>query len=274
MDNFDLKKYLANNPLLKEENLSEDNIVSENLLKLAKKYIKDKHKKDVTDDQISFDKNVDMGVIDKFLSGNLSTFRIPSVTEGELSEGKKKKKRMLRALCHVGVYVICSILKTFSGLFMRLTTFQGGVGSRDYNEYEIEDNMRWFIRKIFENNTGQIAMMMWDVEQDYDRAGMMGQDREFSEHWHFKFFASIPKKALNLFWAMTALAIRIFQITGSAACATLYVADFGPAYILDKVREGFGMDVNPGNASRFEKAISKIIDRNNPFKKPDSDNYG
>jgi hypothetical protein len=95
MDNFDLKKYLNNNPLLKEENLSEGNIVSENLLKLAKKYIKDKHKKDVTDDQISFDKNVDMGVIDKFLSGNLNTFKMPSITEGELSEGKKKRKRMV-----------------------------------------------------------------------------------------------------------------------------------------------------------------------------------
>jgi hypothetical protein len=253
MDNFDLKKYLNNNPLLKEENPSEDNIVSENLLRLAKKYIKDKHNKDVTNDQISFDSNVDMKTVDDFLTGKLTpTFNIPGLTEGELSEGKKKK--MLRALCHVAVYVVASIFQTFVGIFARAF---GGVG----------DGFK-FIKALYNNDTDWIVRNLiepYETPQDFKLSGRLGIDKEFPDHWHFRFFTNIPKKSLNLFWTMCALAIRIFQITGSGACATLLAVDYLPAYILDKVRDGFGMHVDPKNTSRLESAINKIINKNNPF---------
>jgi hypothetical protein len=188
MDNFDLKEYLANNPLFEKETLNGINV-----LDIIKKKIKKEYGVDATDDQIFFGdgspvEEQSLFELDKLLESGKSHIinegMIGGVTEG---------------LCNVGVWVIVSILKFFPVILSKL-------GDRWAKE---------FIQDIFEGNSPAIIEKFAEVEEYYP-------DRfDSTPIKAFKIVLFPSKKAVEVFTVLSAAAIRLFQVASNTICQLL-----------------------------------------------------
>jgi hypothetical protein len=250
MDNFDLKKYLANNPLLKEDNslLNEEILNEINVLDIIKKVIKKRYGVDATTDQIVFADgssvtdpnsfkitNSDLNV--NQLAQMLESSGIFENTSCSLEEAERGmiNEVVTARLCLVGVMIIATLLKTFPILTSE--------ASPDY--------ARRFVKLIFDGKMFEIMDQVVDTEtQDSDKYPIIFRVMAF------------PKHLMGLFTIMVAAAIRVFRVAGEKTCATLIGVDSLALYIINKVVP-LADSVEGEDANSWRRTIERLIKKFN-----------
>jgi len=242
MDNFDLKKYLENNLLLKEETLDEINV-----LNIIKKNIKKKYGVDASDDQIRFGDGTSISEVseesitelNELLNLSKKTVNIDSISEDfqcSLDEGRIVNypgSGAAKPLCHLGVWVIATIFKTFPVTFSRL----GSAKSRK------------FIQQIFDGNSPQIYIDALDVE-------VINKGRNPI----YKIINFPSELAFSMFNTMVGLAIRIFQIVSATACdALLTIPDSFMSFVFKAIKRGLGENIDYRDAPTFVKHVNNMM---------------
>jgi len=242
MDNFDLKKYLKNNLLLKEETLDEINV-----LDIIKKNIKKKYGVDASDDQIRFGDGTSISEVseesitelNELLNLSKKTVNIDSISENfqcSLDEGRVVNfpgSFAAKPLCNLGVWVIATIFKSFPVTFARLSSAKS----------------RKFIQQIFDGNSPQIYIDALDVE-------VINKGRNPI----FKLILFPSKLAFSLFNTMVAVAVRIFQVVSATACnALLTIPDSFMNFTIKAIIRGYGEKVDYKDASTFVKHVNNMM---------------
>ena len=255
MDNFDLKKYLANNHLLKEDNsLFDEEILNEemlneiNVLTLIKRLIKKRYNVVPTNDQIVFADGSKVTNPDDFkiTSSDLDVNQLAQMLESSgifenincsLEEDEKGmiNEAVTAKLCLVGVMIIATLLKTFP-------IFTSSVSSK---------GTRKFIQLILDGKMFEIMDGVMDIKTTE------------SDKYPILFdVLSFPAHLMKLFTIMVAAAIRIFRVAGEKTCATLIGVDSLAVYII-KTALPAAFSVENEERDSWKQTIERMIKQYN-----------
>ena len=238
MDNFDLKKYLNNNPLLKEETLNEINV-----LDIVKKKIKKKYGVDVTKDQIRY--------------GDGSPIEEQSLSQlNELSKPKELNATneglfggVTEGLCEIAVGGLAILLKTFPVILAKFG----------------DDWAKEMIKAIYAGNTTKLMDMFLEIEEhDDDDDPWHGKSKKVKI---YKIILFPSKKALSVFTTITAALIRFFEVVSEIACKIVMGAGNLADLAIDMAKQS--KDDVPDEELRgfdedeFKRDWKKLIKRNN-----------
>lgn len=234
MEKFNYREYISDNPLLKEEEINEINV-----LDIIKKKIKKKYGVDASNDQIRFGDGTpiseeSVAELNEILNFNKKKVEVSSISEGSQCSINEVRGRITEGLCNLGVFAVASILKSFPVVFSKFGP----------------DYARRFVRDIFDGNSPEIMVDALDVEID-----------EKDSNPVFDLILFPTKQAFGLFTTMISIAIRIFQVASAKVCKTLIGVDSLISYIIDSIDQH---DVIPEKDHSFYKvAMERLIKKYN-----------
>lgn len=241
MANFDIFEWRQKHLL----NESANNNISENFLNVVKKVIKDKYGEDASNDQIRFGDGSpisegDFSQLNELLELGKKKDSLDSIPENAECSLDEERGRITEGICNVGIYVIATLLKSFPVL---LST--GGPGYA-----------KKFIKLIFDGNTPEIMNQVVDVS--IQKSADPDEKRPTTV---FTLLAFPTKQALGLFTTTVAAAVRIFQVAGAAACASLIGVDSLATFIIDLVDEATAIE--PSDEKAWKQTIEQLIKKYN-----------
>ena len=300
MNNFNLKKYLGNNPLLEGETLDEINV-----LNIIKKNIKKKFGVDASNDQIRFGDGTPISEesitqLNEFLNEKKSE-EVDEETINELKnlghlqcircgkKGKKKKAYFVR-----GKYVYCNSepeeecpnalgvhIKKIHKEFIFLNESVNEDSQCSLNEgpgitanlcnlavFSITSILKSFpviFSQLGDDGTKKFIQQIFDGNspQLYIDALEVEIDKEDGSPI-FKIVKFPTDAAFAVFNSMVALAIRIFQVASSAVCSVVLSAPDGLiAWVIKAAKAGIGEKVGEGGETEYEEIMREMAKKYN-----------